>query len=183
MKCQTHSGASRPRAPALVAVRSWRWEFVLRTRRSGAWVFHQCMQQFNLSRREKHRLALITAQFRQVPGWHWKWTSAHSNTRLACDGSSINKGTGFAATLLQCVMCAANPLWAAVTIKLLLWQFCGSSQFILLNHISVTVWCETKSNWVQSWPLVANTYFCLLSISDVQIFTFHPKKKVDTVQN
>lgn len=114
---QTLSGASRPRAPALVAVRSWRWEFVLRTRRSGAWVFHQCVQQFNLSRREKHRLALITAQFRQVPVWGWKWTSPHSSTRLACDASSINKADGFPATLLQCVMCAASPLWAAVTIK------------------------------------------------------------------
>lgn len=43
-----------------------RREPVLRKRCRDVCAFHQCAQQFNLSRREKHRLALITAQFHQV---------------------------------------------------------------------------------------------------------------------
>lgn len=96
-----HGRVLRHSLPFEVGVENLFWEQDAAT----PWCFISACSNSTCHGGKKRRLALITAQFRQVPGWGWKWTNAHSNTRLACDASSINKRAGFPATQLQCVVC------------------------------------------------------------------------------
>lgn len=180
-ECQTHSGAPRPRAAAaaaaLAGAQSWRWEFVLRTRRSDAWVFHQCVQQFNLSRREKHRLALITAQFRQVPGRGWKWTSSCTAT----PGSSATlhpliKETVFLQRSYN--VSRVQPVHYKPLLPSSLLCGSGRSSFIIASvksyHCNSVAWNKVKfSSKLSSRSKYKFLTSWHLPNSDVQIFNFH----------